>query len=263
VSICCDQPSAGPCEFLDDDGVSACQNSASGIGPESHRLAADSLQLPGWMQPPNNNNNNNNKPKAHKSLRSAAAIHAEFVQQSSSAGPPQVRARWRNWNSVAPLHSAGISIDANRVTMNAVSIIRAAIVTVPLCSGAKRADWLIRRSTAAARHYVFSGRVHLPDQLSSLALGNRKEIYDLLFRSAWKTLRDAIADEQHFEAAAAMVLHTWNQKLEAHAHVHALVPGGGPSLTGDRRWIKSRRPNVKHCDGRYLCRFGELKSNVS
>jgi hypothetical protein len=99
----------------------------------------------------------------------------------------------------------------------------------------------------------------LPDQLSSLALGNRKEIYDLLFRSAWKTLRDVIADEQHFEAAAAMVLHTWNQKLEAHAHVHALVPGGGPSLTGDRRWIRSRRPNVPQCDGRYLCSSEDLK----
>ena len=84
-------------------------------------------------------------------------------------------------------------------------------------------------------------------------------MYDLLFQSAWKTLRDVIADEQYFEAAAAMVLHTWNQKLEAHAHVHALVPGGGPSLTGDRRWIRSRRPNVPQCDGRYLCNSEELK----
>lgn len=100
----------------------------------------------------------------------------------------------------------------------------------------------------------------IPDKLSSLALGNRREMYDLLFRSAWKTLRDVIAAEQHFEAAAAMVLHTWNQKLEAHAHVHALVPGGGPSLTGARHWIKSRRPNVKHCDGNYLCNSEELKS---
>lgn len=57
-----------------------------------------------------------------------------------------------------------------------------------------------------------------------------------------------------------MVLHTWNQKLEAHAHVHALVPGGGPSLNGDRRWIKSRRPHVKQCDGKYLCDSEELKS---
>ena len=48
--------------------------------------------------------------------------------------------------------------------------------------------------------------------------------------------------------------------LEAHAHLHAMVPGGGPSLTGDRRWIKSRRPNVKQCDGNYLCDAEELKS---
>ncbi len=71
----------------------------------------------------------------------------------------------------------------------------------------------------------------IPDNLSSLALGNREEIYDLLFRAAWTTLRDVITDEQGFEAAAAMMLHTWNQKLDAHAHAHALVPGGGPSLT--------------------------------
>jgi len=95
---------------------------------------------------------------------------------------------------------------------------------------------------------------------SSLALGNRSVMYDLLFRAAWKTLKGVIADEQLFEAAAVMVLHTWNQMLEAHAHLHAMVPGGGPALTGDRRWIKSRRPHVKHCDGNYLCDSEELKS---
>ena len=46
-----------------------------------------------------------------------------------------------------------------------------------------------------------------------------------------------------------------------HAHVHALVPGGGPALTGDRRWIKSRRLNVAQCDGRYLCDSEELKKD--
>ena len=64
----------------------------------------------------------------------------------------------------------------------------------------------------------------------------------------------------NFEAAALIVLHTWNQRLDAHAHVHALVPGGGPSLTGDRRWINSRRPDVPHCDGYYLVDSEELKS---
>lgn len=82
----------------------------------------------------------------------------------------------------------------------------------------------------------------IPASLSALALGNRREMYDLLFRSAWQALRERIEQEQSYEAAAAMVLHTWNQKLEAHAHVHAVVPGGGPALRGRARWIRSSRP---------------------
>ena len=131
----------------------------------------------------------------------------------------------------------------------------------PLCAGAKRADWLTSTSELLLPGIKYFQVVFtIPDTLSSLALGNRREIYNLLFHSAWQTLRDVIADEQGFEAAAAMVLHTWNQKLDAHAHVHALVPGGGPSLTGDRRWKISRRPYVKTCDGNYLVDTEVLKS---
>jgi len=130
----------------------------------------------------------------------------------------------------------------------------------PLCAGAKRADWLTSTSTLlrpGIRYFqvVFT----IPDTLSSLALGNRREIYNLLFHSAWQSLRDVIAHEQGFEAAAAMVLHTWNQKLESHAHVHALVPGGGPSLRGESRWVTSRRPRVRQCDGSYLVDADSLR----
>ena len=130
----------------------------------------------------------------------------------------------------------------------------------PLCSGAKRADWLTSTATLlrpGIRYFqvVFT----IPDKLSSLALGNRRAIYDLLFHSAWESLREVIADEQGFEAAAALVLHTWNQKLEPHAHVHALVPGGGPALGGKRRWVTSRRPRVRQCDGRYLVDADSLR----
>lgn len=131
----------------------------------------------------------------------------------------------------------------------------------PLCAGAKRADWLASTTQLLLPSITYFQVVFtIPDQLSSLALGNRGQIYDLLFQSAWKTLRDVIADEQQFEAAAAIVLHTWNQKQESHAHLHAMVPGGGPSLMGDRRWIKSRRPDVPKCDGQYLCDSEELKA---
>ena len=39
--------------------------------------------------------------------------------------------------------------------------------------------------------------------------------------------------------AAAMMLHTWNQRLDHHPHVHALIPGSGPSLDGTT-WIPCR-----------------------
>jgi hypothetical protein len=130
----------------------------------------------------------------------------------------------------------------------------------PQCSGAKRADWLTSTAELLLPGIKYFQVVFtIPDRLSSLALGNRREIYDLLFHSAWQSLRDVIAEEQGFEAAAAMVLHTWNQKLEPHAHVHALVPGGGPALHGERRWVTSRRPRVRQCDGQYLVNADELR----
>lgn len=112
----------------------------------------------------------------------------------------------------------------------------------PQCAGAKRSSWI-----ATCEQLILTGVDHyqvvftLPSQLSRLALGNRVQIYDLLFSAAWSALKQTIEAEQGFDPAALMVLHTWNQKLEAHAHVHAVVPGGGPSLVGGR-WKEATAP---------------------
>jgi len=53
----------------------------------------------------------------------------------------------------------------------------------------------------------------LPSELSSLALGNRRKIYDLLFASAWSALKQTIGQEQGYDPAALLMLHTWNQQL--------------------------------------------------
>ncbi|TWT93492.1 IS91 family transposase [Neorhodopirellula pilleata] len=131
----------------------------------------------------------------------------------------------------------------------------------PQCSGAKRADWLDSTSELLVPGVTYFQVVFtLPEELAALSLGNRREIYNLLFHSAWQALRDQIALEQGFEAAAAMVLHTWNQKLEAHPHVHALVPGGGPSLDRSRPgWISSRKRSGKPSSTPYLVDAKELR----
>ena len=60
-----------------------------------------------------------------------------------------------------------------------------------------------------------------------------------------------LRQEQRIEPAALMVLHTWNQELEHHPHVHVLVPGGGPSPDGTR-WLSTRHPKHRRRKKPYL-----------
>ncbi len=129
----------------------------------------------------------------------------------------------------------------------------------PTCSGAKRADWLDSSSQLILDGVDYYQVVFtLPSDLSRLALGNRRAIYDLLFASAWSALKQTISAEQGYDAAALMVLHTWNQKLDAHGHVHAVVPGGGPALDGSG-WRVSQRADDPKSAGRYLVDADELR----
>jgi hypothetical protein len=92
----------------------------------------------------------------------------------------------------------------------------------------------------------------LPSELSELALANRESLADVLFESAAKSLRKTIRTEQGYDPASMMVLHTWNQQLHPHWHVHALVPGGGPSLT-NKQWKSAQSPaDTSNSDGDYL-----------
>jgi len=114
----------------------------------------------------------------------------------------------------------------------------------PACSGSKRQDFSERADELLLDGVDYYQVVFtLPEVLSRMALANRKEISDLLFSSAWKGLRKTICQEQAYDPAALMVLHSWNQKLEPHWHVHALVPGGGPSLA-DGGWREAEPPPV-------------------
>ena len=87
---------------------------------------------------------------------------------------------------------------------------------------------------------------HLPSELSELAIYNRELFAELLPKAAWSSVRRCVESEQGYRAGAISVLHTWNQKLENHWHVHLLVPGAGPSING-RTW-KEAEPPAGHCN---------------
>lgn len=79
----------------------------------------------------------------------------------------------------------------------------------PQCSGARRADWMNKSSEVIVPGVPYFQLIFtMPSELSSLILGNRKQLYNLLFHSAWKTLNRELVRTGKYHPAALMVLHT-------------------------------------------------------
>ena len=87
-------------------------------------------------------------------------------------------------------------------------------------------------------HVVFT----LPRELASLALRNKRLVYNALFHTSAETLLEIASDPRHLGAEIGFfsVLHSWNQRLQFHPHVHCVVAAGGLSPDYDR-WISSRQ----------------------
>ena len=112
----------------------------------------------------------------------------------------------------------------------------------PKCQTSARERWIAARQRELLPtpyvHVVFT----LPRELAPLLLQNRKIVYDLLFRASAETLLEVARDPRHLGAEIGFfsVLHTWNQKLQLHPHIHCVIPAGGLSLD-HTHWIKSRQ----------------------
>jgi hypothetical protein len=111
----------------------------------------------------------------------------------------------------------------------------------PKCQGAAAQDWLAAREAdllpVGYFHVVFT----LPAEISPIAYQNKPVVYDLLFRTAAKTLLTIAADPKHLGAriGATAVLHSWGSTMTHHPHIHMIVPGGGISLDG-ARWVRCK-----------------------
>ena len=111
----------------------------------------------------------------------------------------------------------------------------------PKCQGNARHRWLqARRAELLPTRYVHVVFT-LPHELAPLALVNKKLLYALLFRASAETLMEFARDPRFLGAEIGFfsVLHTWNQKLQHHPHVHCVVPEGGVAPDGSR-WVRPR-----------------------
>jgi len=106
----------------------------------------------------------------------------------------------------------------------------------PKCQSLARAKWLEKRQAELLECEYFHVVFTLPAELAALALQNKRQMYDLLFRATADTLQSIAADPQHLGAQIGFfcILHSWGQTLNFHPHLHCVGPGVGISLDGSR-----------------------------
>jgi hypothetical protein len=110
----------------------------------------------------------------------------------------------------------------------------------PKCESFKAAQWLEARQAELLPVRYFHVVFTLPHELNHLVLYNKKLLYNLLFESAWETLKTLGNDPKrlHGEMGMLSILHTWGQNLSQHNHVHCIVPGGALKFNG--QWVSAK-----------------------
>lgn len=108
----------------------------------------------------------------------------------------------------------------------------------PQCQSMKKEQWIHDRTNEVLPFTYFHIVFTLPDELNSIIWKNKRILFNLMFRVCKETLLSASADEKYLGADIGFfsILHTWGQKLNAHPHLHCVVPGGGFSQK-KQKWI--------------------------
>jgi hypothetical protein len=82
----------------------------------------------------------------------------------------------------------------------------------------------------------------MPDELRPLFFGEHaKAAFDAFFAAVAAVLSDKLARKKHLGAVISgfsMVLHTWNQRMLFHPHIHVIVPGAGLDEDGNYVQVK-------------------------
>jgi Putative transposase/Transposase zinc-binding domain len=110
----------------------------------------------------------------------------------------------------------------------------------PKCQSLAKARWLQKQTPELLPvgyfHLVFT----LPHELNRLIRAHKKILLALLFNAVSETLLEFGQKRLGGTVEIIAVLHTWDQKLQDHFHLHCLIPAGALSLD-HHRWISARK----------------------
>lgn len=115
----------------------------------------------------------------------------------------------------------------------------------PRCAFRKQQHWVAkqRKKLLPVRH--FHATFTIPHEFNDLWWCNFKDMTDLLFHAAADARQKLLKDPKRAGVQIGIVaaLHTWDDRLLRHPHLHCLVTGGG--LTDDDTWKDSYKPGAK------------------
>ncbi|MCK5775706.1 MAG: IS91 family transposase [Bacteroidales bacterium] len=122
----------------------------------------------------------------------------------------------------------------------------------PQCGGIDKERWIINREADLLPVQYFHVVFTVPDKLNLLFLNNQRQMYNLLFTTAWDTLASFGRTQQWAggKLGATAILHTWGQNLNYHPHLHFIVPAG--VLLKNNRWKSTKSK------GKYLFEVKQL-----
>ena len=106
----------------------------------------------------------------------------------------------------------------------------------PSCQGEARAKWLEAREQELLPVSYLQVVFTVPGELKILAIYCAKRFYDIVMRSAGQAVIDVGWSELHLQLGCQAQLHTWEQRMSMHLHVHGVVPAGGFSKDGTQ-WV--------------------------
>lgn len=112
----------------------------------------------------------------------------------------------------------------------------------PKCQTLVKEQWLNDRKAELLPCPYFHNVFTLPHELNPLILINKKVMLAMLFAAAKETLHVFAHDPQWRlvgQLGFISVLHTWNQKLLDHFHLHCIIPAGVLSFD-NKEWIAAR-----------------------
>jgi hypothetical protein len=110
----------------------------------------------------------------------------------------------------------------------------------PKCQSLAKVKWLEKQKSELLPvgyfHLVFT----VPHELNALILTNKKILLSDLFKAVGETLVDFGRTRLGGQIGLITVLHTWDQTLLDHFHLHCLVPAGALSID-QKRWSPARK----------------------